>query len=136
LLGADLVTLVHAYGYLMAATNSLGAEQTLCRAFHSVVCFSRRQAETLNYRDQTGREATMLASVLVVLVSRVRTRFQSGLESRSLVPDLQKNLTIYHKIIVSLSYDRRTLLTYDVLSSFPGISRVSLQTLSQTILRF
>ena len=45
-------------------------------------------------------------------------------------------LTIYHKIIVSLSYDRRTLLTYNVLSSFPGISRVSLRTLSQTILRF
>jgi len=46
---ADLVTLLHAYGYLMAATNSLGAEQTLCRAFHSVVCFSR--AETLAYAN-------------------------------------------------------------------------------------
>ena len=33
----------------MAATNSLGAEQTLCRAFHSVVCFSR--AETLAYAN-------------------------------------------------------------------------------------
>jgi len=28
----------------MAATSSLGAEQTLCRAFHSVVCFSRSEA--------------------------------------------------------------------------------------------
>lgn len=46
---ADLVTVFHAYGYLMAATNSLGAEQTLCRAFHSVVCFSR--AETLAYAN-------------------------------------------------------------------------------------
>jgi len=46
---ADLVTLLHAYGYLMAATNSLGAEQTLCRAFHSVVCFNR--AETLAYAN-------------------------------------------------------------------------------------
>lgn len=43
------MTLLHAYGYLMAATNSLGAEQTLCRAFHSVVCFSR--AETLAYAN-------------------------------------------------------------------------------------
>jgi len=43
------VTLLHAYGYLMAAANSLGAEQTLCRAFHSVVCFSR--AETLAYAN-------------------------------------------------------------------------------------
>jgi len=43
------VTLLHAYGYLMAATNSLGAEQTLCRAFHSVVCFSR--TETLAYAN-------------------------------------------------------------------------------------
>jgi len=33
----------------MAATNSLGAEQTLCRAFHSVVCFNR--AETLAYAN-------------------------------------------------------------------------------------
>jgi len=49
LTGADMVTLLHAYGYLMAAANSLGAEQTLCRAFHSVVCFSR--AETLAYAN-------------------------------------------------------------------------------------
>jgi len=48
-LTADLATLLHAYGYLVAATNSLGAEQTLCRAFHSVVCFSR--AETLAYAN-------------------------------------------------------------------------------------
>jgi len=39
---ADLVTLFNAYGYWMAAMNSLGAEeQTLCRTFHSVICFSR-----------------------------------------------------------------------------------------------
>jgi hypothetical protein len=41
--------LLHAYGYLMATANSIGAEQALCRAFHSVVCFSRR--ETLAYAN-------------------------------------------------------------------------------------
>jgi len=45
----DLATVLHAYGYLMAAASSLGAEQTLCRAFHSVVCFSR--VETLAYAN-------------------------------------------------------------------------------------
>jgi len=29
----------------------------------------------------------------------------------------QKYLTIYHKIILSISYDRLTIVTYDVLSS-------------------
>jgi len=41
----------------MAATNSLGAEQTLCRAFHSVVCFSR--AETLAYANFSFAGATL-----------------------------------------------------------------------------
>ena len=46
-----------------------------------------------------------------------------------------KYLTIYHKIILSLSQDRLMTVTYNVPSSFVGISQVILQTLSQTILR-
>jgi len=41
----------------MATTNSLGAEQALCRAFHSVVCFSRR--ETLAYANYSFAAETL-----------------------------------------------------------------------------
>ena len=41
--------LLQTYGYLMAAVGYIGAEQALCSAFHSVVCFSHR--ETFYYAN-------------------------------------------------------------------------------------
>jgi len=49
---------------------------------------------------------------------------------------IYKYLTIYRKVIFCLSQDRLTTVTYDVLSSFLGMSQVRLRTPSQTISRF
>ena len=47
-----------------------------------------------------------------------------------------KYLTIYRKIIFSLSQDRLTIVTYHVLRFLLGISLTKVRTISQTILRF
>ena len=49
LMGTGLWGLLHSYGYLMGAIGYLGAEQSLCSVFHSVVCFSHR--ETFYYAN-------------------------------------------------------------------------------------
>jgi len=41
--------LLQSYGYLMGAISYLGAEQTLCTVFHSIICFSHR--ETFYYAN-------------------------------------------------------------------------------------
>jgi len=55
--------------------------------------------------------------------------------NKTLGPDFSKYLTIYHKIILSLSSDRLTIATYNVLKFLPEILYANLRTLSQTILQ-
>lgn len=45
----DIWRWLPSFGYLMASINMLGAEQALCGAFHSLVCFSHR--ETFYYAN-------------------------------------------------------------------------------------
>jgi len=94
----------------------------------------------VQYGDDVDDSLAAVAAVAVRLEVRRRAValvliFASASVSRP-GARFTKYLTIYHKIIVNLSYDRLMIVTYNVLSSFPGISQVSLRTLSQTIARF